>query len=118
MASVKLSIEAHLCGPLSVGTVDVIKEVQRVAGLTLAEAKALIDRCVFEGETVTIGGLSADSALHSSRTSVHCLTRAAQRSAGIALHVQADIFDAARSEYRAVSFLLRRSWARFHGGTT
>jgi hypothetical protein len=41
-----------------VGTVDTIKAVHLHAGLTLSEAKALVDRCVFEGETVTIAGLS------------------------------------------------------------
>ncbi len=58
MPVVKLSIQARLCGPVSVGTVDVVKAVHLHAGLTLPEAKALVDRCVFEGETVTIDGLS------------------------------------------------------------
>jgi hypothetical protein len=57
MSVVKLSIQARLCGPVSVGTVDVIKAVHLHAGLTLPEAKALVDRRVFEGETVTIAGL-------------------------------------------------------------
>lgn len=43
---------------MSFGTVDVIKAVHLRAGLTLPEAKVLVDRCVFEGETVTIAGLS------------------------------------------------------------
>jgi hypothetical protein len=59
MPSVTLSIQARLCGPVSVGTVDVIKAVRVHAGLTLLEAKALVDRCIFEGETVAIVGLSA-----------------------------------------------------------
>jgi hypothetical protein len=58
MPVVKFSIQARLCGPVSVGTVDVIKAVHLHAGLTLPEAKALVDRCVFEGETVSIAGLS------------------------------------------------------------
>jgi len=62
MPSVKLSIEAQLCGPVSVGTVDVIKAVRLHAGLTLREAKAIVDRCVFEGETVMIEGLSGPAA--------------------------------------------------------
>jgi len=59
MPSVRLSIQAQLCGPVSIGTVDVIKAVRLHAGLTLPEAKAIVDRCVFEGETVTIAGLSS-----------------------------------------------------------
>ena len=62
MPSVTLSIQARLCGPVSVGTVDVIKAVRVHAGLTLLEAKALVDRCVFKGETVTIVGLSVPTA--------------------------------------------------------
>jgi hypothetical protein len=58
MPVVKLSIQARHCGPVSVGTVDIIKVVHLHAGLTLSEAKALVDRCVFEGETVTIACLS------------------------------------------------------------
>ena len=45
-------------GPVSVATVDVIKAVRLHAGLTLPEAKAMVDRCAFEGETVTIAVLS------------------------------------------------------------
>jgi catechol 2,3-dioxygenase-like lactoylglutathione lyase family enzyme len=58
MPSVKLSIQARLCGPVSLGTVDVIKIVRAHADLTLGEAKALVDRCVFDSETVAITGLS------------------------------------------------------------
>lgn len=62
MATVTLSIQARLYGPVSLGTVDVIKAVQAHAGLGLGDAKALVDRCVFDGETVTIPGLSDTSA--------------------------------------------------------
>lgn len=58
MATVTLSIQGRLCGPISIGTVDVIKAVQTHAGLGLGEAKALIDRCVFDGETVATPNLS------------------------------------------------------------
>jgi hypothetical protein len=58
-----MSIQARLCGPVSVGTVDVIKLVQARAGLTLRAAKALVDRCVFGGETVSIPGLSRADAV-------------------------------------------------------
>ena len=57
MPSVSLSIQAQLCGPVSLGTVDVIKAVHAHSGLSLGQAKALIDRCVFDGETVTIADL-------------------------------------------------------------
>ena len=62
MPSVQLSIRGRFCGPLSFGTVDVIKAVGLHAGVTLAEAKALVDRCVFDGETVTISDLTETSA--------------------------------------------------------
>jgi len=61
MASVTLSIQARL-GPVSLGTVDVVKVVRTYTGLGLGEAKALVDRCVFDGETVTITDLSDASA--------------------------------------------------------
>jgi hypothetical protein len=60
--SVTLSIRGKFCGPLSLGTVDVIKAIQQHAGVTLAEAKAVVDRCVFDGETVTISDLTDTSA--------------------------------------------------------
>jgi hypothetical protein len=62
MATVTLAIQARLCGPVSFGTVDVIKAVQAHTGLGLGDAKALVDRCVFDGETVTIPDLSDTSA--------------------------------------------------------
>jgi hypothetical protein len=58
-----MSIQTRFCGPASVGTVDVIKLVRARAGLTLRAAKALVDRCVFEGETVSISGLSLADAV-------------------------------------------------------
>lgn len=62
MATVTLSIQGRLCGPVSLGTVDVIKAIQAHTGLGLGDAKAFFDRCVFEGETVTISELSDVSA--------------------------------------------------------
>jgi ribosomal protein L7/L12 len=62
MPSVKLSIQARLCGPVSVGTVEVIKAIRLHAGLTLGDAKELVDRCVFDAETVTIEGLTEAAA--------------------------------------------------------
>ena len=54
MATVHLSVEAVLCGPVSIGTVELIKLVRKQFGLSLAEAKAHVDRCVFDGETVAL----------------------------------------------------------------
>jgi hypothetical protein len=39
---------------MSLGTVSVIDAVRRHAGLSLSEAKRLIDRAVFDGETVEV----------------------------------------------------------------
>jgi len=47
-------IEGDLCGPMSIGTVAVIRAIQKHLGLTLAEANDCVDRCVFEGEQVTL----------------------------------------------------------------
>ena len=58
MSVFKLSIQARRCGPVSAGTVDVIKAVRLHAGVALPEAKALVDRCGLEGETATIPALS------------------------------------------------------------
>ncbi len=54
MSSVRLSIQAQLCGPVSVGTVTVIRLVGQHAHLAVREAKEFVDRCVFDGETVSI----------------------------------------------------------------
>jgi hypothetical protein len=54
MSSVRLSIQPELCGSVSVGTVRVIRLISEHAHLGLAEAKGFVDRCVFEGETVSI----------------------------------------------------------------
>jgi hypothetical protein len=64
MSSVRLSIQAQICGSVSVGTVKVIRLVSQHGHLTLSEATDLVDRCVFEGETVSIPMPSAaDAAL-------------------------------------------------------
>ena len=61
MATVHLRVEPVFCGPASVGTVGLIKLVRERFGLSLAGAKALVDRCVFAGEEVSLGA-SADEA--------------------------------------------------------
>jgi hypothetical protein len=62
MSSVRLSIEPELCGPVSVGTVRVIRLVSEHAHLALGEAMGFVDRCVFEGETVSIPTPSLEDA--------------------------------------------------------
>src|SRR5690242_10748232 len=62
MSAVRLSIQAQLCGPISVGTVKVIRLVSEHARLTLSEAAKFVDRCVFDGETVLIPMPSPEAA--------------------------------------------------------
>ena len=54
MATVYLRVEPVFCGPASVGTVELIKLIRVRFGLSLAGAKALVDRCVFAGEEVSL----------------------------------------------------------------
>jgi hypothetical protein len=54
MAELVLSIEGDLCGPMSIGTVAVIRALEKHLGLSLAQANELVDRCVFEGEKLTL----------------------------------------------------------------
>ncbi|ANM29534.1 hypothetical protein ABI59_07975 [Acidobacteria bacterium Mor1] len=51
---VLLEIEGEFCGPANRGTVRHIQVLREVLGVSLAQAKELVDRCVFEGETVKI----------------------------------------------------------------
>ena len=62
MATISVSIEADLCGPVSVGTVGVIKALISHLGIGLTDAEALIDRCVFNGERVEIAAPSREAA--------------------------------------------------------
>ncbi|HET7542791.1 MAG TPA: hypothetical protein VFK05_23125 [Polyangiaceae bacterium] len=64
MARVVLSIEGDLCGPMSIGTVAVIRALERHLGLSLAEASRCVDRCVFEGEQLTLAVATRRSAEH------------------------------------------------------
>jgi hypothetical protein len=59
MASITLRIEAQLCGPMSIGTVRVIKLALRYLALDLSAAIGFVDRCVFGGEEVEIPAPSA-----------------------------------------------------------
>jgi hypothetical protein len=61
MATAFLRVEPVFCGPVCVGTVELIKLVRERFGLSLAEAKAYVDRCV-DGETVALVARSAEAA--------------------------------------------------------
>jgi hypothetical protein len=54
MPAVRLSIQPEMCGSVSIGTVAVIRLVSRYANVGLAEAAEFVDRCVFDGQTVSI----------------------------------------------------------------
>ncbi len=54
MSTVELSIEAELCGPISIGTVAVVRALMEHSALPLEAAVALVDRCTFAGERVTV----------------------------------------------------------------
>jgi hypothetical protein len=63
MSVVRLSIQPQICGSVSVGTVAVIRLVSRHARLPLSEAAVFVDRCVFDGETVSIPTPSSEAAV-------------------------------------------------------
>ena len=67
MATVHLSVEPVFCGPVSVGTVELIKLVRERFGLSLAEAKAYVDRCVFDGESLAFVTSSTEAAAEFAR---------------------------------------------------
>ena len=54
MTLVALTIEGDLCGPMSIGTVAVIRAIEQHLELSLAEANEFVDRCVFDGERVLL----------------------------------------------------------------
>ena len=54
MSILELSIEAELCGPISMGTVAVVRVLMAHSGLPLPAAVALVDRCTFAGERVAV----------------------------------------------------------------
>lgn len=51
---VRITINGKFCGPISVGSIAIIQLLREHAGHTLTEAKEIVDRCVFEGETVDV----------------------------------------------------------------
>ena len=54
MVAIRLSIEADLCGPISVGTGSVVRALMTHLALPLGEAVALVDRCVFDAQSVEL----------------------------------------------------------------
>lgn len=62
MACVTLSIEPDLCGPVSVGTVSVIRVIERTLELSLRESFEYVNRAVFDGEEVQIPAPSSQAA--------------------------------------------------------
>lgn len=62
MLAVVLAIEPDLCGPVSVGTVAVIKALSAHLGLDLAAAEAAVSRCTFDGASVTLDAPSSTAA--------------------------------------------------------
>ena len=62
MARISVSIEADLCGPVSVGTAGVIRALMLHLSLSVDEAAALVERCVFDGERIEVEALSREVA--------------------------------------------------------
>jgi hypothetical protein len=54
MSILELTIEAELCGPISMGTVAVVRALMEHSGLPLEAAVALVDRCTFAGERIAL----------------------------------------------------------------
>ena len=52
MAVVRLAIDSELCGPISIGTVAVVRLLHEHLGLSIDAATACVDRCVFDTETL------------------------------------------------------------------
>lgn len=67
MRTIRLFVEPVFCGPASVGTVGLIELVRERLGLSLSEAKACVDRCVFWGETVTLAAPTDEAAVRFAR---------------------------------------------------
>lgn len=62
MTQILLTIEGDCCGPMSIGTVAVIRAIEKHLGLSLATASSSVERCVFEGEQIALAAPSRRSA--------------------------------------------------------
>ena len=60
--AVRLSIEPELCGPISVGTVAVIRLLERHLALPLPEAMRAVERAVWDGAEVELDAASPGAA--------------------------------------------------------
>ncbi len=64
---IALSVSPKYCGPLSVGTIGLIKQLRDQLGLSLNESKNFVDTCVFQGLQVTIpvpSGVNAETVVY------------------------------------------------------
>ncbi len=61
MTPMVLAIDGDCCGPLSVGTVA-IRALAKHGELSVSEATELVNRCVFEGERVSLAAPTPDAA--------------------------------------------------------
>ena len=62
MTTIELAIEAEFCGPISMGTVAVIRALMTHLELPLSNAVELVDRCTFAGERVALSAPSRAAA--------------------------------------------------------
>jgi|GEM_PF-1090203 len=62
MTALVLSIDGDCCGPVSVGTVAVIRALEKHLALSVSEATELVNRCVFEGERVSLSAPTPSAA--------------------------------------------------------
>ncbi|MBK1856590.1 hypothetical protein JO972_16620 [Verrucomicrobiaceae bacterium 5K15] len=51
---IRFSVDPKFCGPVSIGTLDLIRLIMDRCCLGLGDAKSLVDRAVFDGETVEL----------------------------------------------------------------
>lgn len=64
MASISLRVDPDLCGPVSVGTVGLIRLLAEHCELSLPDATEWVNRCVFDGEVVSVPAPTAEAAEH------------------------------------------------------
>lgn len=62
MTTIDVTIEGELCGPISIGTAGVTRALMTHLDLPLDAAVAIVDRCVFDGERVTLVSPSRERA--------------------------------------------------------
>jgi hypothetical protein len=82
MSILELTIEAELCGPISMGTVAVVRALMEHSGLSLEAAVAIVDRCAFAGERVSVP-LPSNSAAQALLLALHRVPAAPRISASI-----------------------------------